>query len=167
VRRPDARSDERQEEGAALLLRQPLQRHDCDQPLAHADKVEAQVAAFVAAFRPSAAIRDAILDRLANENHGDEDTKRRRRQLKDRRRRLSELFEMGDIERTRYVSKRDAIDAELDSLSPGPSPDLDGARAVLEDFAMFWQTEMTPSPAASCSHSFWSASGSTVSAWWR
>lgn len=53
---------------------------------------------------------------------------------------------MGDLDRAAHVSKRDAIDAELDRLAPGPSPDLDGARAVLEDFGTFWKTEPNPEP---------------------
>jgi hypothetical protein len=40
-----------------------------------------------------------------------------------------------------YRSKSDAIDAELDSLAPDALPDLDGARAVLEDFGRFWSEE--------------------------
>jgi hypothetical protein len=121
-------------------------RHTCDQPLAHANKIEDQIAAFVAAFKPSTAMRDEILHRLASEEPGDEDTTRRQRQLTDRRRRLRDLFEMGDLDKAAYVSKRDAIDAELDSLAPGPSLDLDAARAVLEDFGRFWETETAPEP---------------------
>jgi hypothetical protein len=37
-------------------------------------------------------------------------------------------------------------DAELDRLAPGPSRDLDGARAVLEDFGRFWTDETDPEP---------------------
>ena len=121
-------------------------RHTCDQPLAHAHKVEEQIAAFVAAFKPSTAMRDEILHRLASQEPGDEDTTRRQRQLKDRRRRLRDLYELGDLDKTTYVSKRDTIDAELDRLAPGPSPDLDAARVVLEDFAIFWGTETAPEP---------------------
>jgi site-specific DNA recombinase len=121
-------------------------RHTCNQPLAHADKIENQIAAFVAAFKPSTAMRDEILHRLASEEPGDEDTTRRQRQLKDRRKRLRDLYELGDLDKATYVSKRDAIDTELDTLAPGPSPDLDGARAILEDFATFWKTEPNPEP---------------------
>lgn len=60
--------------------------------------------------------------------------------------RLRDLYELGDLDKATYISKRDAIDAELDSLAPGPSPDLDAARAVLEDFATFWKTEPNPEP---------------------
>lgn len=116
----------------------------CDQPLAPADEIEQQIAAFVAYFTPSAAIRDEVMARLTDEHPDNADTVRRRAQLKDRRKRLADLFEMGDVNRAVYVAKRDAIDAELDSLAPGPTPDLDGARAVLEDFGRFWELEPDP-----------------------
>lgn len=119
----------------------------CDQPLAPADAVEEQIAEFVADFRPSATIKDEILRRLASgEMSDDEDTARRRRQLKDRRTRLRDLYELGDLERGEYVAKREAIDAELDALAIGPSVDLDGARAVLEDFSRFWEAEPAAGP---------------------
>ncbi len=120
-------------------------RHGCDQPLAPADPIEEQIATFVAEFKPSAKIRDEILRRLAEgDETGDEETRRRRRQLNERRKRLRDLFEMGDLDKAEYVSKRDAIDTELDGLAPGPTADLDGARAVLEDFGRFWEDETDP-----------------------
>jgi hypothetical protein len=54
--------------------------------------------------------------------------------------------QFGPARRSVAFEQRDAIDAELDSLAPGPSPDLDAARTVLEDFATFWQTETAPEP---------------------
>lgn len=121
------------------------QKSGCDQPLAPAADVEAQVAEFVSQFTPSAEIRDEILRRLvADEQTDDEETTRHRRLLKDRRQSLRDLYELGDLVKAEYVSKRDAIDAELDSLSPGVSPDLQRARAVLEDFGRFWDEEIDP-----------------------
>ena len=120
-------------------------KHGCDQPLARALPLEDQIAEFVADFKPSAEIRDEILRRLASgDDVGDEETKRRREQLKGRRDRLRDLFELGDLQKGEYVAKRDVIDAELAGLAPGPSPDLDGARAVLEDFGRFWTDAHDP-----------------------
>jgi hypothetical protein len=56
---------------------------------------------------------------------GIEEGARKRRQLNERRKRLRDLYELGDLDRTEYVSKRDTLDAELDALAPGPSPDLE------------------------------------------
>jgi site-specific DNA recombinase len=119
-------------------------KHGCDQPLAPALPIEQQIAEWVADFRPTAAIRHEILERLAHGEASDEETTRRREQLKARRSRLRDLFELSDLQKAEYVSKRDAIDAELDALAPGVTPDLDGARAVIEDFARFWAEANDP-----------------------
>jgi site-specific DNA recombinase len=122
-------------------------QHGCDQPLAPAAPIEDQIVEFISDFRPSQAIRDEILHRLANGEHNDtEETARQRRQLNQRRQRLRDLYELGDLPKPDYVAKRNAIDTELDRLSPGPTPDLDEARAVLDDFARFWKTETAPEP---------------------
>jgi DNA invertase Pin-like site-specific DNA recombinase len=122
-------------------------KHGCDQPLTAAGPIEEQIARFLAEFQPSEAMREEILDRLAHSEDTDtEDIGRKRRQLNERRKRLRDLYELGDLDRSEYVSKRDALDAELDALAPGPAPDLDHARAVLEDFGRFWKEETDPEP---------------------
>lgn len=40
-----------------------------------------------------------------------------------------------------YLTRRRALDTDLDALSPGPAPNLDEARRVLDDFTRFWQQE--------------------------
>jgi site-specific DNA recombinase len=122
-------------------------KHGCDQPLTAAGPIEEQIARFLAEFQPSEAMREEILDRLAHSEDTDtEDIGRKRRQLTERRKRLRDLYELGDLDRSEYVSKRDALDAELDALAPGPAPDIDHARAVLEDFGRFWKEETDPEP---------------------
>jgi hypothetical protein len=60
---------------------------------------------------------DEILDRLANGEDGDTaDVARKRRQLNERRKRLRDLYELDNLDRSEYVSKRDAVDAELEAL---------------------------------------------------
>jgi hypothetical protein len=66
-------------------------KHGCDQPLAPAQPIEHQIAEWVADFRPTGAIRDEILERLARGDASDEETTRRREQLKARRVRLRDL----------------------------------------------------------------------------
>src|SRR4051812_22889481 len=55
----------------------------------------------------------------------------------------------------------------LDSLSPGTTPDIDGARAALGDFGRLWDERTIQPSAASWSHSSSTAFGSTTSASWR
>jgi hypothetical protein len=44
----------------------------------------------------------------------------------------------------KYLARREAINAELAELGPEPIPDLDQARRVLDNFAIFWRTETDP-----------------------
>jgi site-specific DNA recombinase len=122
-------------------------QHACDQPLAPADSIEEQIVDFVADFRPTQEIREEIVRRLTEpattETAG---IARRRAALDDRRRRLRDLYELGDLDRNDYLARRQAIDAELDNLSPGPAPDIDAARRVLDDFWLFWRQEPDPEP---------------------
>lgn len=39
------------------------------------------------------------------------------------------------------MARRDAINSELAALAPEPTPHLDQARKVLEDFTIFWRRE--------------------------
>ena len=116
--------------------------HTCDQPLIHADLVEAHLVEFVSDFKPSAEVRDEILRRLAGASVGETgDVVKRRAALEERLRRLRDLYELGDLERAEYLARRDAINGELAELVPQPIPDLDQARRVLDDFAIFWRAE--------------------------
>jgi hypothetical protein len=119
----------------------------CKQPLAPADRIEEQIVEFIADFRPSQAIRDEILRRLADPAIADTAAiARRHAALAERRRRLRDLYELGDLDRDDYLARRKAIDAELDRLAPGPAPDVDAARRVLDHFSLFWQQEPNPAP---------------------
>jgi hypothetical protein len=69
---------------------------------------------FIAGFKPDPALRAEILQRLAAD---------------------------GAPESSETTKRRAAINAELDTLAPEPTPDIDLARSVLEDFTTFWTTE--------------------------
>jgi hypothetical protein len=58
--------------------------------------------------------------------------------------RVRRLYELGDLDRPEYIARRDAIHAELDTLAPEPTANLDQAGKVLEDFAIFWAIETDP-----------------------
>lgn len=119
--------------------------HTCDQPLIHTDVVEAQLVEFIADFKPAPGIREEILRRLAGTATTDTaDTAKRRSSLEERLARARDLYELGDLTRPEYMARREAINTELSRLSPGPLPDLDQARKVLEDFSIFWTRETDP-----------------------
>jgi hypothetical protein len=87
-----------------------------------------------------------ILQRLANPAATADAGKIAKRQtgLEERLRRMRDLYELGDLPRPEYVARRDAINAELSTLAPGPIPDIDQAGKVLEDFTIFWTNEADP-----------------------
>ncbi|HTW41595.1 MAG TPA: recombinase family protein [Solirubrobacteraceae bacterium] len=119
--------------------------HSCDQPLVHAERVEAQLVQFVADFKPNPAVREEILRRLAGTATTDTtEAAQRRAQLEQRLRRARDLYELGDLTRPEYMARREAINTELATSAPGPIPDLDQAQQVLEDFSIFWQNETDP-----------------------
>jgi hypothetical protein len=117
----------------------------CDQPLIRADVVEQQLVTFVADFKPDPKLRDEILRRLADTNTSEtKETARKRAALEERLRRLRDLYELGDFERTEYLIRREAIQGELVELAPQPLPDLSQAEHVLDDFSIFWRQEVDP-----------------------
>ena len=118
----------------------------CDQPITPAERVEQQLVQFLTGFAPSRTIQKEILQRLANPAATADAGKTAKRQaaLEERLRRMRDLYELGDLPRPEYVARRDAINAELSSLAPGPIPDLDQAGKVLEDFTIFWTNETDP-----------------------
>jgi hypothetical protein len=119
----------------------------CDQPIIPAEQVEQQLAQFLTDFAPNEATQAEILHRLSNPTSTREDsqTTEHGAALEERLGRMRDLYELGDLHRTEYVARRDAINAELSALTPAPIPDLDQAQAVLEDFTIFWQDEADPS----------------------
>jgi Recombinase/Recombinase zinc beta ribbon domain len=119
--------------------------HSCDQPLIHADRVEAQLVEFIADFKPHPAIRNEILRRLTGLSHTDTtQTTAQRAALEERLHRARDLYEIGDLTRPEYIARRDAINNELATHTTDPIPDLDQAQRVLEDFTIFWRGEQNP-----------------------
>jgi site-specific DNA recombinase len=97
--------------------------HSCDQPLVHADLVEAQLVEFIADFQPAPVIRNEILRRLTGTTTTDTpDTAQRRASLEERLHRSRDLYELGDLARPEYMARRDAINTELATLTPEPIP---------------------------------------------
>jgi site-specific DNA recombinase len=117
----------------------------CDQPLMHADAVETQLVEFVSDFKPEGTIRREVLRRLGEDASVDSaEVKRRRDVLEERLRRLRDLYELGDLSKPEYVARRAALQEELAALAPKPSPNIDLAGRVLDDFGVFWRIEEDP-----------------------
>jgi hypothetical protein len=70
--------------------------------------------------------------------------KRRRDALEERLRRLRDLYELGDLSKPEYVARRGALQEELAALAPQPTPNVELAGRVLDDFGVFWRIEEDP-----------------------
>ncbi|HEV3035905.1 MAG TPA: recombinase family protein [Solirubrobacteraceae bacterium] len=118
----------------------------CDQPITSAEAIERQLVEFIASFKLGTNVREEIVRRLTNASAPETaDTAARRQELEERLKRARDLYELGDLPRPEYIARRDAIHAELAALTPQPTLDLEHARQVLEDFAVFWKRENDPS----------------------
>ena len=55
-----------------------------------------------------------------------------------------DLYELGDLDRTEYLARRQEIQALLAELAPEPLPDLDEAEQVLNDVSLVWRDQSDP-----------------------
>jgi hypothetical protein len=51
---------------------------------------------------------------------------------------------MGDITKSQYVMRRQALEDEVQRIGPPIDPDIIKAEALLDDFARFWEIEDSP-----------------------
>jgi DNA invertase Pin-like site-specific DNA recombinase len=116
---------------------------ECDQPIAKAQPLEDQLIEWLHDFQPDVDQRKDALDVIAA-NHARESRiqKATRRKLIEQLARLQDLYVLGDLTRTQYVLRRRLTQEELQQLTPLAAPDLDRARALLEDFVQFWRAEI-------------------------
>jgi hypothetical protein len=116
-------------------------------------------------FRPDSELRSLVLDAIraaARERAGDEPE--RRRDPLTRLDRLQDLYVMGDLTKSQYVMRRQALEEEVERIGPPVDPDIARAEALPDDFAQFWTIEDTPAERHSCWPSSSSASGKTAAA---
>ena len=116
----------------------------CDQPLAHAEPLEAQIVDWLRGFQPDAQLRTVVLATLrqaAAQANGDAS---RRRDLDGQLERLRDLYVMGDVTKDEYTLRRQSLEEELERVGPPLDPQLDRAEAVLRDFSKFWDAEPKP-----------------------
>lgn len=96
-------------------------------------------------FQPDQTLRHLVLDTIQDQaGTRPGENAERRRQLTSQLERLRDLYVMGDLTKPEYVMRRQALEEELQRTKPPTNPDLDRARAILEDFAHFWAAEPEP-----------------------
>jgi site-specific DNA recombinase len=118
---------------------------DCPQPIARAEPLEAQLVTWLHEFTPDAQLRAVVLESIRAEA-----TRRsgahpaRRAELSGQLERLRDLYVIGDLTKSQYVMRRQALAEELERLGPPLDPKLPEAEAMLSNFGRFWDAEPSP-----------------------
>jgi site-specific DNA recombinase len=117
----------------------------CEQRTVPAQPLEEQLIDWLHDFQPDHALRQLVLDTIQTQTgaHPGDDAERRNA-LTSQLERLRDLYVMDDLTKPEYVMRRQALEEELQRTKPPINPDLDPARAMLEDFARFWDAEPEP-----------------------
>ncbi len=116
----------------------------CDQPIAGAEALEAQLVEWVRDFRPDEELRALVLASIRAAARRAGGGAERRGELVGQLERLSDLYVMGDLTKGQYVLRRQAIEEEFERTGPPVDPRLAEAEAFLEDFGRFWDGEPDP-----------------------
>ena len=80
---------------------------ECTQPSCYLDVLEDQVAAYLAAFHIPSDYQQRILEMHSKLTDAYSETEKRQAALAERLTRLRDLYEMGDLQRKEYVTRRD------------------------------------------------------------
>lgn len=120
--------------------------HACGERIVKAGVLEGQLVDWIRGFQPDGALLDLLLDRLraASGAEQHESAGERRSELLGQLKRLQDLYVLGDLTKTQYTMRRQAIEEQVQRLGPPTEPALDRARAVLEDLPRFWEIETQP-----------------------
>jgi hypothetical protein len=137
----------------ACCSRPPVRRYlcstrrhgrDCDQPITRAEPLEEQLVEWISDFRPDEELRAAILASIRSAARGSNNDGLRRRELVRQLERLRDLYVMGDLSKSEYVLRRQALEEQLARIRPPFDPRLDKAEELLADFGRVWQLEHDP-----------------------
>ncbi|TML13409.1 MAG: hypothetical protein E6G33_12090 [Actinobacteria bacterium] len=94
----------------------------CDQPITRAEPLEAQLVKWISDFRLDEKLRAAIVASIRNASRGSNDDAVRRRELVGQLDRLRDLYVMGDLSKSEYVLRRQALEEELARTAPPFDP---------------------------------------------
>jgi DNA invertase Pin-like site-specific DNA recombinase len=116
----------------------------CDQPITRAEPLEEQLVEWISDFKPGEELRAAILASIRSAVRESNDDATRRRELVGQLERLRDLYVMGDLSKSEYVLRRQALEEELAQAQPPFDPRLDRAEELLGDFGRIWALEDDP-----------------------
>ncbi len=118
----------------------------CGEPIVLADRLEQQLVEWIRDFKPDQRLIDRIVKAVKAERPKRDPANAKRKELLGQLQRLQDLYVLGDIPKAQYVMRRQAIEEEVQRLgTPAADPGIDRARALLNDFASFWEIETEPS----------------------
>lgn len=117
----------------------------CGERIVKAEALEGQLIDWIRAFQPDGQLYDLLLqatEAASVECH--EPPPERRSELTDQLKRLQDLYVLGDLTKAQYITRRQALEEELQRQGPPAKPAIDRARALLEEFPRFWELETEP-----------------------
>jgi hypothetical protein len=113
----------------------------CDQPITRAEPLEEQLVEWISDFRPDEELRATILASIRSAARESNNDSVRRRELVAQLDRLRDLYVMGDLSRSEYVLRRQALEEELSRARPPFDPKLEKAEELLAEFGRIWSLE--------------------------
>ncbi len=106
-----------------------------------AKPLEDQLVEWLRDFQPDSDLRHRIIDAIkaaAREQAGDQPE--RRRDLLTQLNRLQDLYVMGDLTKSQYMMRRQALDDEVQRIGPPIDPDIAKVQKLLAQlFERVWQ----------------------------
>jgi hypothetical protein len=99
----------------------------CYQPITRAEPLEEQLVEWLSDFRPDEELRATILVSIRSAARESSDDSMRRRDLVAQLEPLRDLYVMGDLSKSEYVLRRQALEEELSRTRPPFDPKLDQA----------------------------------------
>ncbi len=118
----------------------------CGEPIVLAERLEQQLVGWIRDFKPDQRLIDRIVKAVEAERPKRDPAKAKRKELLGQLTRLQDLCVLGDLPKAQYVMPRQTIEEELQCLgTPAADPGIDRAKALLDDFAGFWEIETEPS----------------------
>lgn len=115
---------------------------DCRQPITQAEPLGAQLVDWIADFQPDAQLRTLAIQAIsAQASRRNGDGPGRRFELHGQLERLRDLYVLGDLTKSEYVLRLQALQEELERQAPPFDPQLEKAEQVLGDFTRFWHAE--------------------------
>jgi hypothetical protein len=145
VRRTHARNSRLTTPGTALPLFDAPPWRRLRSTITRAEPLEEQLVDWIADFKPDEELRATILASIRSAANCVNDDGTRRRELVGQLERLRDLYVMGDLSKSEYVLRRQALEEELAQAAPPFDPRLDKAEELLADFGLVWKLEDDPS----------------------